>query len=614
MKRRLILLTLCFCMTLSLFSACRKKPLSGGELTVGVGSALTGDMGCGVWETTKADSTVQALTVGGSPVKVGRGGEYSIDGRYVKDVSEASLPDGSKTFTVHLREGVLWSDGSELTAANYVASVLFFSQEAVLAAGGSETPGKYYVGWEEFRQTGVFSGVRLIDEYSFSVTVKAEYIPYYWEYSYLDIVPVDMPLWLGEGTGISDGALGCAFSPDIGEKINTETLNAVRYASGERNTLGPYVFKGVSDSMTVLEKNPNYISENGGPYIDRLLFIETDGTFAALENGKVDAVIGVENCFEEAFRLGSGEDFNCSAYGAEELTELIYCCDIGPTAYTEVRKAVSLLCDRQTMASRMGGEGAVVPELLFGGELLAELERSLELSPVIRDVAGARALLEENGWTLNAAGERYTSGLRYRRVSAAEAEDCIDAVVLADGSILMPLRLRFACGENEGHGLFLADLSLAASEVGMEVVGVSLSETELSNRLIRNSKAGIGYGIPLYNGFITTVPVDTRGDLSVKWTQDWRNIANGRNPSYFADRALCGIAMELSFGAETPEEFSDLIKKHTLRWRETSPELPLCRSTLCDVYVSGLEGYAPDETSGFEEAILSAWIDPEKGE
>lgn len=610
MKRKLLCLALCLCAAAMLFSGCGNRPVSGGELAVGIGSALTGEQGLGKWQTSAGDSLIGELTVGGSPVSRTGTGQYLPDRRFVKCVTETEHPDGSKTFTLELEEDVLWSDGSKLTAANYVASVLFFAEQAVLDSGASPEPGIYYVGWEEYRNTGVFSGVHLTGEYSFSVTVKAEHVPYYWEYSYLDIIPIDVSLWLPEGTGISGSSEGSRFTPDVSPQLSPESVNATRYTPEERRGLGPYVFRGVSDNMTVLERNPYYSSEDGGPYIDRLLFVETDGTAAALENGKVDMVVGVENGYADAVRLGKREDTDLACRGEDSITELIYCCDIGPTAFTAVRKAVSMLCDRASAAAYIAGEGATVPELLLGGELCGMLEKELGLSPSAPDREGAAALLEEDGWTLNAAGEIYSSGLRYKRVSEADAEGCMDAVVLADGSVLMPLRLRFACGEDEGQEKFLSELSAQGAELGMEIVSVSLDGEELANRLTRNSGAGIGYGVPLYNGFLTDVPVDMKGELSEKWTEDWRSIARGQNPTYLEDEQLCDIALEISYGARDQEEFFELLTAHTLRWRELSPELPICRGTVCDVYTSELMGYAPEGSGGFGTAILSAWLAP----
>ena len=209
---------------------------------------------------------------------------------------------------------------------------------------------------------------------------------------------------------------------------------------------------------------------------------------------------------------------------------------------------------------------------------------------------------------MNAAGQSYSSGLRYKLVSSEEAEDCIDAVVLEDGRILMPLRLRFACPENSGCIPFLEDLAVSAQKVGMEVVWTGLAEEVLSDRLTRNASDGIVYAVPLYNGFLIELPVDTKGDLSVRWTSDWRAVSEGNNICYFEDKELCELALKLSFASENSEEFSQILTEHTARWSSTVPELPVSRGRVYDVYSVRVSGYEATETRPFSVAVLEAWI------
>ncbi len=598
-------------MALGFFSGCAEKRVEGGELCVGIASEVTGEFGYGQWETTGADRVVRALVDGGSPVCRSETGEYSVDTRYAESLKSEYLADGSKVFTVELRDDICWSDGEKITAENYVAAILLFSGNAAKAAGASGVPGCYYAGAEEYAESGVFSGVRLEDKYVFSVTVAAEHLPYYWELSYIDVLPLDTELWIPEGTVISSDTGGSSFSPAITDEVFAKSIVNARFAAGPRRSVGPYSYGGVSDNMAVLELNPNYraVSEDETPVIERLLFVETDGTAAAVENGIADIVIGVENAYAAAESLSQTGKFGFSAYGADTLTELLFQCDFGPTQFAEVRRAAAWLCDRQTMAERLAGKGASVPEDMFTPALSTAAGASSE--SFARNQDRARETLVENGWVLNAAGQAYTSGVRYKLVTREDAEGCIDTVVLADGRILMPLRLRVACNENSGHSLFVSDLAHAASSVGMEVVSASIGAKELSDRLERNSMDGIGYAVPLYNAFIVETGVEKKGDLAYRWTDDWRLISEACNPSYFYDEELDRISMQLSFGAEKPEEFYALLNEYSGRWAAAVPELPICRAAVCDVYSNVLRGYSASDTRDFARAVLSAWVNPE---
>ncbi|MBR4941517.1 MAG: hypothetical protein IKZ19_05905, partial [Clostridia bacterium] len=587
MKRRLTALLLALIFTALCFSGCGEKPKYGGELTVDLPGTVSGEFGYGQWETSEEDRMIRELTDGGSIVSESEAGEYSPDPRYAESITADFLPDGSKTYTVKLCEDIRWSDGGEVTAADYVAYVLLFSSPAALAAGVSGEPGKYYVGAESYLETGVFEGIRLIDKYSFSVTVKAEYIPYYWEYSYLEIFPLDTGVWLPVGVTVSTNAEGSFFSSDVGQFLTAEGINALRFTASPRRSVGPYSFMGREEQMTVLERNPYYkkTDKNSGPYIDRLKIVSTGGSPVLLQEGRVDIRVGTAGKTQVLLAQSLGYDY--VIYKAPTVCELVFQCDVGPTRFAEVRKTLAQLSNCGNLEKFPGIYDPVPADHLFTDALAAKLTETPEALPTDLDMGKCLELLIDGGWTLNAAGEVYTSGLRYKWVTAEEAEDCIDAVVLADGRILMPLRLRFAFWEkHSGFWQFFEDMEAGASELGMEIVVAKpfRSETELYDRLTRNASNGIGYAVPLYNGFGIETPVDSRGDLSVKWTDDWRAVSEGRNICYFEDEELCELAIMLSYGAETPEEFSELLTEHTVRWRETLPEIPICRGTLCDVY------------------------------
>lgn len=594
-----------------LFSACGGKDADGGVLRVGVSSAVSVGAGYGQWKETDADGIIRGLTLGGSPVICSETGEYSIDRRYARRIESEFLPCGDKTYTVELEKNIRWSDGSKVTAENYVASILLFSGSAAKKTGAAGKPGSYYVGAEEYAETGVFEGVRLIDEQTFSVTVSAEHVPYYWEYSYLDIYPIDIELWLPEGVAVKDSEAGCSFT--LPKLLTAEHINAVRFNNSSCRSLGPYIFEGIDNNVAVLKKNPNYIAEDkrSDPKIEEILFVQTDGTVSALENGEVDIVLGVEASHEVTDLLEKNESFSVSEYGASDITDLVFQCDIGPTGFLEVRRAVANLCDRHGFASVLSGDGATVPEFVFSDALENMLSSAFRPNYYRKSTDKAKALLADGGWVLNAAGQSYTSGLRYKLVSEEEAEDCIDAVVLEDGRILMPLRLRFACAENSGCIPFFEDLAASAEEVGMEIVWTELDEEILSDRLTRNAADGIAYAVPLYNGYLIEIPVDTRGDLSVRWTSDWRAVSEGRNICYFTDAELCDLALKLSFASENSEEFSKILTDHTERWSNTVPELPLSRGRVCDVYSAGLSGYEASSERPFSVAVLEAWMERE---
>lgn len=100
--------------------------------------------------------------------------------------------DGSKTYTQKIKDGLVWNDGTPITAKDYVFGYFFSATPEWLLTGANNTAGSdHIVGFEAFHDgsTRKFEGVNLIDDHTFSLTVKAEKLPYFFELSYVASSP-----------------------------------------------------------------------------------------------------------------------------------------------------------------------------------------------------------------------------------------------------------------------------------------------------------------------------------------------------------------------------------------------------------------------------------------
>lgn len=98
------------------------------------------------------------------------------------DVTENE--DGTKTYTFYLAEDLKWNDGEPITALDYVFGAFFLaSPEWMVQGANNSMSGEDFVGFDEYHNgdTRVFEGVKLIDDYTFSITLKAEKLPYFYE-------------------------------------------------------------------------------------------------------------------------------------------------------------------------------------------------------------------------------------------------------------------------------------------------------------------------------------------------------------------------------------------------------------------------------------------------
>ncbi|MDO5033603.1 MAG: ABC transporter substrate-binding protein [Eubacteriales bacterium] len=100
--------------------------------------------------------------------------------------------DGSKTYTFFLAEDLKWNDGEPVTALDYVFTNFFLASPEWMAQGANNSmTGEDYVGFDAYHagETRVFEGVKLIDDYTFSVTLKADKLPYFYETAIAASVP-----------------------------------------------------------------------------------------------------------------------------------------------------------------------------------------------------------------------------------------------------------------------------------------------------------------------------------------------------------------------------------------------------------------------------------------
>ena len=163
-------------------------------------------------------------------------------------------------------------------------------------------------------------------------------------------------------------------------------------------------------------------------------------------------------------------------------------CDFGPTQFVNVRKAIAHLFDRNAFADTFcGGFGSVVHGP-YGFAMWMYKEKEDELNKTLDtyeyDATSAIKLLEEDGWTLNEKGEAYTSGIRYKKVTAEEAGDYKHNVTLSDGTILMPLIIEWASTEKNSVSDLLS-VRLANSDdtkkAGMQINQTVMTFSELLN-------------------------------------------------------------------------------------------------------------------------------------
>ena len=395
-----------------------------------------------------ADLAIEGLTSGYSTVNTDMGGVYRWAGEaIVPSHTEVENEDGTKTFTVEIAKDLTFSDGSPIRAENYLIGVLVGSSKVMKEAGGGDAAGLTLVGYDAFNAyTGEgepvpFAGVRLLDDYTFSVTVKKDYADYYYALRYGAFTPQPMALYGGryalkdDGQGAymekgfyekteKNGVLSYVMAGEIVKNVSNVNAKDFPYS-------GPYYVENYDTASRVatLKRNPLYKGDHRGKAsIERISYVRiiSETQLDQLKKGRVDVLAGVTGGEETraALALVDGVNFKENHYDRAGYGKLAFRCDFGPTQFAEVRRAVMHTIDRDDFAQTFtGGYGSVVhaPYYVGSSAYLATKDR-LRLNSYAYSVEKAKTELVNGGWIYNAEGGAYVEGqgVRYKKLSGYE--------------------------------------------------------------------------------------------------------------------------------------------------------------------------------------------------
>ena len=308
-----------------------------------------------------SDLDVQNLTTGYSTLMTDMSGAYVNNmNALAEEPTYVENEDGSKTYTIKIKEGLKFSDGSAITAKNYIASTLANSTDVVLAAGGSGSAGLSVAGFDEFNAykggevpegaSRYFSGVQLIDDYTFAVTIIADYAQYYYAFTYAGFSPVPMALYLGENDIIVDPETkACGLSDGFYAKVEKDGVET--YAMGEvieanlkwNSGLpysGPYVVSDYNESTLIatLTLNPYYTEDvRGKASIQTITYIkvESETQMDKFTQGEVDVIAGVMGAAETKAALDlvtkNPDKYKETHYARAGYGKIGFRGDFGPT-------------------------------------------------------------------------------------------------------------------------------------------------------------------------------------------------------------------------------------------------------------------------------------------
>ncbi len=595
------------------------------RLIYGSNTDVSGDIGPGSWWTNNAtDKMIRDLINDYATVTTNQGGEYIVNETVCGGIEGVENEDGTKTYTVKINEGLLFSNGEPITAANYVAYLLIEMSPAALEAGAKVVPDQV-VGGAEYQsgEAETISGLHLVDDYTYSITISADYLPYFYDLTYAALSPLYIPMYASADLTVVETEDGAKF--EGGELVASE-IDAARWMYEDAVSAGPYVIKSLDTGAleTVLEINPYYAGNFEGqkPSIQQLVIVksEAETQFDALATGAIDLLdyLATGSDINTALDMVDAGGFEAISFERNGYGEIVFQSDFGPTQFVAVRHAIAYMLDRNEFANTFcEGYGSVVhgPYGLAmwmykdSEELFAE-----KLNTYAYDPEKAVELLVEDGWVYAEDGSDYVSGTRYKKVTAEEAGDYSLNVTLDDGTILMPLHIMWAASEGNAVSDLLATMLANGQQVadaGMVIEQTVMTFDELLNYMYRDSTQGDKYGVPTYGMYNLASNFPAAYDQSYTFTLDQKYIDLGYNTDYIFDEELDRTSMDMVYSVDSTdtEGYLALWQEFIIRWNELLPEIPLYSNVYYTIHADWLNDFQESSLWDFQQAILYASIE-----
>ena len=604
------------------------------KLVVGSTTEMSGNFLGDIWGNNTADIDVRTLLHGYDVVAWTQEAMYTINPSVVLSATVVDDREGNRTYVMELRRGLMYNDSTPITARDYVFSLLLRGAPQIKAIGGETSGVSHILGYEDYANgtTPYFAGVRFLNNFSFSITIKAEYLPFFYELTMLSTVPYPISV-IAPGCTVADDGNGAYVTnadaavaePVFTPELLKETLLAPEtgYVSHPTVSSGPYRLTSYDEEAHVaqFEINEYYLGNYEGqkPVIPELEYrqVSNEEAIGKLLSGE----IGLLNKGTDSEVIAAGlEQFAQDALGSQNyprsgLGFISFACEQGPAQFEAVRKAVAYALDRDAMTADFTGNYGQTVDGYYGfGQWMVQMvngtlshlaegetetaaqtqawgELSLDnLEHYAKDLEKAEALLVADGWTLNEKGEAFAKGtdaVRYKDV---------------DGE-LMRLSLRWAkTPDNRAADLLEAMLVQPLAAIGMEILAEEVPFSQLLRHYYRQDAR-------TYDMFYMASNFTLVYDPYVMFSDDASYEGALVNTTGYEDSRLEALALDMR-QTEVGDYLSYCKKWVAFQeyWNSVLPAVPLYSNVYFDFYTTKLQDYAATSNQTWADAILYAWL------
>lgn len=580
--KKLLVLMLAVALVVSV-AGCSGGGTAGPSGTLVVGSpAISGNFLTG-FGSSSYDVWVRDLINGLGTYAVTPEGQIVLNETVVKDLDVQTDGAGNKTYTFEIYNDMKFNDGTGIKAENYVFYMLWAASPQWVDAGATTAIGDGLLGYQAYRSgdTDRFAGVKLIDDYKFSFTIGADYLPYFYETSYVSITPMPMHVW-AEGSEIDTN--------DSGSKITGVDLAAATETVAQTERFAPTVtagaFKFVSfeNNAVTVQANEHFKGTYDGkkPQLEFIIIrnVNQDTDVDQVINGEIDVVTGViEGEKIDKARAASSTDVNY--YPRNGYGGVYFHTDFGPVANPLVRHAMGYLLDRnEIIANVLGGYGSVTNgHYGLAQWMYQERKAQIDALPNFElDYERANELLDEAGWTFDADGgtfdpEKAGPDTGYYRYNEAGERLVIHHLGTEENNVTDNVELQFMQHTPYAGIEFTLTRSDFAYLLDHYYEGFLMGDEQKYHTFNLASNFGVAYD-PYYS-----------------YHSSYADNAY-YNPERVADAQLDELMVNMrSLEPTQTEEFLGFWLDYQKRWNEILPAIPLYSNQYYDVFGTHVQGF-----------------------
>lgn len=583
----------------------------GDTLTVAYNAPPTGEFLPG-WGNASYDVTLQNLLHGDiATISINTESEISINPTVVADYSIEDDAAGNRTYTFTLHQDLLWSDGTQITANDFVAGALFTRSEEMVELGFSTTNYEDIVGvfawaggipemseepddWDDedgeneyvpeqlgwiVEPSDYFEGVRLLGDFEFSLTITADALPYFFELVSVTSSPIPLHVW-APGVNIISDENGSRFDADI-------AAHAQRVSDTERFgpsvVAGPYTFVSFVNNIATLQRNPLFKGDSEGrvPTIEFVQQIEVqeEVTIDALFAGQMD-LIPAEIRGSNIERVMAEPGFSTHQFLRDGYGVMHFVHNWGPTMDRNVRWAVAHLVDRQAVLDQvLEGYGSLIDTEASEAQWMFQARRAEVIStirPIALNIEMANDFLDETEWIFEEDG---TTPFDRTQANA-------DGTYLRHNAAGDPLIVRNGAANAEIGNVIEIETIRNAALAGMQFTSEYLEWAAVlshlyqmppipdEERMFSTFSMGTGLGVPF--------------DPYWSWHSD--HLGTWMNPS-FSDAEI--DALIIAMRTVEPGDYASYLEvwfDYVVRWNYMLPALPLYANMYVDLFNSRVQG------------------------